>query len=385
MATTGKIGIIYRPSGWTGGVYYILNFIQALKNAKNQKLPRLIIFCDKESDFNFILKETKYPFLVMQLIPAEIKLGKLKKLANKISAKFIGKNIFETRFNKEIDFVFPFSYSPFFELIKRRVYWIPDLQDKFFPEFFDESTVQARDKHYQKIASKTDIVVFSSQAAVNNFTQFYPVYHCRPFILHFASMGQLESLPDKQSLCDKFNLPDKFFFSPNQFWRHKNHKVVVDAVALLKKKGVNVTVAFSGNENDPRSPEYVAELKKLVKKSGVENEIRFLGFIEREEVFGLMKYSCAVIQPSKFEGWSTVVEDALSVNASLILTDLDVNKEQVDKNVVFFHPDDFSTLAGLIEVMNKKREQVQQFNYSLRRQNYTNDIYKLIETVTANG
>ena len=65
-----------------------------------------------------------------------------------------------------------------------------------------------------------------------------------------------------------------------------------------------------------------------------------------------MKEARAVIQPSKFEGWGTVVEDAKAMQRPLILSDINVHREQVGKHGYYFPVDNAAELAGIIEMFN---------------------------------
>ena len=60
------------------------------------------------------------------------------------------------------------------------------------------------------------------------------------------------------------------FFLPNQFWRHKNHQVVIDALTILKKRGRDVVVAATGGTDDPREPNYFRNLMAQVENGGLE-------------------------------------------------------------------------------------------------------------------
>jgi glycosyltransferase involved in cell wall biosynthesis len=62
-----------------------------------------------------------------------------------------------------------------------------------------------------------------------------------------------------------------------------------------------------------------------------------------------MRRSLAVIQPSLFEGWSTVVEDARSLGKPILLSDFPVHLEQNPPFGHFFERGNSEQLASLIE------------------------------------
>ena len=58
-----------------------------------------------------------------------------------------------------------------------------------------------------------------------------------------------------------------------------------------------------------------------------------------------MKKAEGIIQPSLFEGWSTVVEDAKAMNQTVVASNLNVHIEQLDCNAIFFDPNNVKSLA----------------------------------------
>ena len=76
-----------------------------------------------------------------------------------------------------------------------------------------------------------------------------------------------------------------------------------------------------------------------------------------------MKKSYAIVQPSLFEGWSTVVEDAKCLNKFIFLSNLNVHLEQNPRNVSYFDPRDESDLVDkLLNVIPTAFEQNYQNN-----------------------
>lgn len=68
-------------------------------------------------------------------------------------------------------------------------------------------------------------------------------------------------------------------------------------------------------------------------------------------VYALLRASTALINPSRFEGWSTTVEEAKSFGVPMILSDIDVHREQSSGAARYFGIDDPVLLADhLMEV-----------------------------------
>ncbi len=222
-------------------------------------------------------------------------------------------------------------------------------------------------------------IVFSSYTAKKDFEIAFPKSLNKKTVIQFAVTHPKVDFSSIDSIKNKFNISEKYFISPNQFWQHKNHLTLIKAVKLLKESGVKVHVVFTGKEYDYRCPNYTTDLKNKVKEFGLENEIHFLGFINRHEQLVLMKYAIAVVQPSLFEGWSTVVEDAKALNQTIIASNIDVHKEQIDDKGYFFDPDNISELANVMQsVLQNDVKLKYDIDYKINVANFATQINDLI-------
>ena len=164
-------------------------------------------------------------------------------------------------------------------------------------------------------------------------------------MVRFASRPPAEFLTaDPADVISQYDLPEQFFYLPNQFWRHKNHQVVVDALSILSARGIDVVVAASGSRHDPREPDYFDKIMAQIGARHLHN-FRYLGMIPLSHVYALLRVSTALINPSRFEGWSTTVEEAKSFGVPMILSDLDVHREQTAGKAKYFGLDNPKELA----------------------------------------
>lgn len=322
MAKTPTVGIQFHlDPGWMGGAYYLKNMLLALATLSDAQRPNIIIVSNDLESFEF-LAGSGYPAL--RLASAD--------------------EILADPDHMGLDLLFPI---PIPGLNVPALTWIPDFQEKHLGYLFSSSEIESRQEQHLSFFREAALLL-SSESAMEDFRRFYPDAHIPAFVVPFTSFLP-ESLPPWHEVRATHDLPDKFFFAPNQFWMHKNHIVILAALKKLAEKGVRPIVCFSGKEFDRRATGYAKFLRQLTIEWRIADQIRFLGFMPRDEQLATMKQARAVIQPSMFEGWSTVVEDAKALNQFLLVSSLAVHREQLDNNAQFFDPSDYATLASYLE------------------------------------
>jgi glycosyltransferase involved in cell wall biosynthesis len=212
-----------------------------------------------------------------------------------------------------------------------------DFQHRNLPEQFSRLAYWRREIGFRVQVSAHRLVMLSSLDAAADFNKYYRLPRERVFVVRFAVLPP--NIPDEERVQEamrRYGLPETFFYLPNQFWRHKNHLLVVEALAQLRAKGIEVVVAASGRPMDPRHPEHYRWVEQRIADYGLGHQFRLLGMIPRDDLFALMHASTAVVNPSLSEGWSTTVEEARSLGAPLLLSDLQVHQEQAGEEARYF-------------------------------------------------
>lgn len=163
----------------------------------------------------------------------------------------------------------------------------------------------------------------------------------------------------------------------NQFWPHKNHQLILESIISVRKQFPEVFIVFSGKQSSYRAKDYFSNLEKFIAENKLEANTIFLGFIPRIDQLLLMKNAQAVIQPSLFEGWSTVIEDCKALGQFVIASDLAVNKEQSSRNIFFFERHNANELAqGIIDVIDNKIDR-SPYQYSVNIQKFCLDLISI--------
>lgn len=230
--------------------------------------------------------------------------------------------------------------------------WIPDFQHFRMPEFYRDAERTMWTAHIRDVCTYCNCVLLSSHAAQQDLKDFSPACAEKSRVLQFVADAVFDgSQTNSTELQRKYEFSGRYFLVPNQFWAHKNHRVVIEALAILRKRGQELLVLATGNTHDHRQPGYFASLLDYARKMDVHDCFRVLGIVPRQDLMGLMHDAVALINPSLFEGWSTSVEEAKSLGKRIILSDIPVHREQNPADAIFFPPADPDALADAMQVL----------------------------------
>ncbi len=229
--------------------------------------------------------------------------------------------------------------------------WVPDLQYRHLPQYFSEATLRDREGQTARLARHCTRILLSSQSARADFVAAEPAAETKMHVVPFPSLFAFEELgaPDT-GIAARYHLPEKFALVANQFWAHKNHLAVVEAARILRDRGVEVPIVFTGLPLDVRDPanKTVSEVLQAIAKAGLQGRVIMLGAVPFSDLIALLRASAVIIQPSRFEGWSTTVQDAKALGRPVIASEISVHREQSPDALGFFPCD---APEALVEVL----------------------------------
>lgn len=377
-----RVGFVFEQldEGWLGGVNYFSNLLNAIYTLPDRKIEP-VVFIGLKTDMNMFRDFPPVEVIRSGMldVPDQIwqirdilfaKSGNNQNLRGWISSvRIILSGMFDTSVSL---WVFryitknKFGYDGLLERLLRKhnisllshagflgtharipsLGWIPDFQHLHLKDVFNDNEIKSRDRDYKNICRRCATLLLSSYDARKDLADFAPDCVDKTHVLQFvAGLNSKVNIPSLDGLENRHKFKSPFFYVPNQFWGHKNHRVIIEALHILKKTGRDVLVLSTGNANDYRQPDLIKSLCAYIEENNLSENFRMLGLVPRSDVIALMRYSLALINPSFFEGWSTTVEEAKSMGKRIILSDIDVHKEQNPPGGIFFNPKDPNDLA----------------------------------------
>ena len=393
MSASWRVAIpIIASEGWLGGVSYIENLIKGLCALPSAHRPQCYLLVNDQT-----LNDYELHSAAARQCRGVLFLGSKKEQAKALIKLplFFFPSVVDLL--SWVDFIFPLNSGPLngvFPLDRELCsnpklgHWIPDFQHVYLPQLFTPDDRAARDKAFGMLAESAPLIVFSSAAADKCFHELYPASQTKSLILQFFSVmeDQLFSI-DPRIIQAKYELPDNYLICCNQFWMHKNHLTLLRACSILKSNGLNPRLVCTGTTTDYRVTDYFTHLKQCVAELGLIDNVKILGFVPRQEQLQLIRRAAAVVQPSLFEGWSTVVEDARALGKKIFLSDLPVHFEQNPADAVFFERIDPVALAELLKANwpslkpgpDSVQEQRAQAEKAIYQERYTTQFLNLLK------
>lgn len=376
-----KIGILLVNDD-VGVAYYLASIVKSLGYLSDEEQPEILLLyaenCKKYLDFY------KYKHLTI----TEINYNKNKKLKY-LASIILRKNILVQPIVKQynLDGLFPVMDLPVRSEFKNCTIasWIPDFQHKFYPGFFSKRNLLLRETRFKQIINNCDVIVLSSNDAYSHYKKFYNLKQgkTKTQVMPFVSMIQDFPLTDYSKLVDKYSISTPYFLVSNQFYAHKNHMAVLEAIKVLKKSKINFTVYLTGKTEDYRDPAFFGTLTSFIEDNDLKNGAKILGLIPREDQLGLLRGCLAIIQPSKFEGWSTIIEDAKTLQKQVICSNIDVHVEQMGEKAFYFSPDSIDELSKIMNSFLLNGDNIAKpvfDNYEQRIQDFAHNFLKVFQS-----
>jgi glycosyltransferase involved in cell wall biosynthesis len=146
-----------------------------------------------------------------------------------------------------------------------------------------------------------------------------------------------------QEVRNRLKLPEKFLFYPAQFWAHKNHLRLIEALRDVASEVPDLNLVLTGRKRD----EYEAVMS-AVNKFGLSERVFHLGYVAQDDLQAIYRLATALVMPSLFESVSIPVYEAFQVGTPVAASGILAIPEQVGDAGVLFDPTSVASIRQAI-------------------------------------
>jgi glycosyltransferase involved in cell wall biosynthesis len=225
-----------------------------------------------------------------------------------------------------------------------------DLQHRHLPLLFTPEEVRRRDFRYGEFCRAASMVSVASAWHKRDVVDSYGIPSKKVSVIPLAPTLAAYSEPTDasvRSVREKFHLPEAFVLYPAQTWPHKNHLALLEAIAILRDRhGMEIPLVCTGHRND-----FFATIRSRVEELGLEDSVRFLGFVSTGEVAALYATARCMIFPSQFEGWGIPLSEAFHAGLPAGCSDIPSLRDQAGDAALLFDPTHPEEIAATLRLL----------------------------------
>ncbi|MCI0615892.1 glycosyltransferase family 4 protein [bacterium] len=226
------------------------------------------------------------------------------------------------------------------------------LQHPEFPENSQNDELQWREYIFRNGSRYATFILADSETGKEDILQFYGAYGVtanQVKVLPFLPASYLPAeIPQNEidEVKKKHNLPQRYLFYPAQFWPHKNHARIYNALGNLKDQlNLEIPLVLSGSFAGQLRKETYEELMKLADQRGISNQIIYVGYLPEADMGAVYAGSAALVMPT-FHGPTNIpVLEAWIYGCPVITSNVRGIRDQAGDAAVLVDPSSVDEIA----------------------------------------
>ena len=251
--------------------------------------------------------------------------------------------------------LYPYPTPISFETGVPYVMAVHDLQHRLQPEFPEVSANgewEYREYLFRNGCRHATLIVADSEVGKEDILGIYGRYGVTedkikvlPYLPATYLVREVSDT-ERQRLRTTYHLPDRYLFYPAQFWPHKNHARIVQALSLLKREQhTNVPIVFCGSHSGSIRENTYNAVMSLRANLGMENEIYDLGYVPEEDMSALYSGAVALVMPTFFGPTNIPVLEAWAFGCPVLTSDIRGIREQAGDAAFLVNPRSVESIA----------------------------------------
>lgn len=227
-----------------------------------------------------------------------------------------------------------------------------DVQHHDFPQNFGRLERVYRSWAYDSAARQADRIITVSHDQRRRIETHLGIPGGRIEVIHNGidhSRFDAIARDADEGLLAPFGLPPHFLLYPANFWPHKNHLRLIEALAQTSDDALGLVLT---GQDLGRGTEIDHHGQRL----GVASRVHRLGHVPSAVVPALLRRARALVFPSEYEGFGLPVLEAMACGCPVAAAGLPVFDEIAGGATVAFDPEDTAAIAAACDRVHGDEE-----------------------------
>ncbi|MDD2658783.1 MAG: glycosyltransferase family 1 protein [Methylococcales bacterium] len=267
-----------------------------------------------------------------------------------------------------VDLLFcPFTAPAYFEPGIPAVCTIHDLQYKTYPEFFTPEDVSNRDRVFIDTCRRASAIAAVSDYSREVAIQHGGLSHDRIRTIHhrIAQRTSPNAEQNKNVLVRLGLMPGKYLIYPANFWKHKNHEMLLTAFGIACHGQLPEDIKLVCTGAPGVRQEWLINAARAINMG---DRVIFPGYLPNAELAALMANCTGVVFPSLYEGFGLPVIEAMAAGVPVACSNMTSLPEVAADAAILFDPRVPTQIAqAMISLAENEALRAQLIQAGLRR------------------
>lgn len=240
-------------------------------------------------------------------------------------------------------FFTPTHYGPRFSPVPTAIS-IMDLSFIHFPELFKKNDLYQL-INWTKLSAQKALKIFTiSEFSKNDIIKTYSVKK-DDVVVTYPGIKPSERTTKNLNMSDlnkKFGINKEYILFVGTLQPRKNIERLVEAFSMLKNKDLDLVIVG-------KKGWLYEEILNSPKKYEVSNRVKFLDFVENEDLPSLYSNALCFVLPSLYEGFGLPVLEAMKYGCPVVISNVSSLPEAGGDAAVYFDPENIKDIQEKIE------------------------------------
>jgi glycosyltransferase involved in cell wall biosynthesis len=256
--------------------------------------------------------------------------------------------------------------------------------EPYFPEASGYGRSRYRDAYLRDLCQHARGILVDSEMGKQHVRESYATPEDRLFVLPYIPPAYL-SEANVSAGMDKYHLPSKYIFYPAQFWEHKNHVRLINAVAEVRNDLPDIRLVLVGSQKNG----YRAVCRE-VEKLGLQGHILFAGYVPDHDMAEFYRRAQGLVLPTLFGPTNIPPLEAFVLGCPVAVSSIYGMPEQVGDAGLLFDPYSVEDIANSIrrlwsddDMCNKLRLQGKQRAAAWGPEQFACALHRIVHQLTS--
>lgn len=214
----------------------------------------------------------------------------------------------------------------------------------YFPELAGNGEWESRERYYRTFLPNATAVIIGTDVGKRQVEDYYGVDPAAITIIPFPTPSFASRAIESRNQCLPVELRGDFLFYPAQFWAHKNHIRLLQAMTILQQQhGWQGKLLCCGADHGNLN-----FIQKRATEFGLNDKVMFLGFVPKDQLILLYQKAFALTYVSYLGPDNLPPLEAFALGCPVIASAVEGARETLGAAALYIDPDNPNDIADAV-------------------------------------